>query len=78
MAFVIGLFLCFFFYAAFDFLAELEAFGAWRNFVLKLGINEHYRSISEGVVDTRDIVYFLSFIAIMLFLSKLILTNRKQ
>jgi ABC-2 type transport system permease protein len=31
------------------------------------GIDFHYRSISRGVIDTRDIVYFLS--VIVLFLS---------
>jgi len=45
--------------------------------ILNIGINEHYRSISRGVVDSRDIVYFVSIIAIFLFFSKTVLTSRK-
>jgi homoserine dehydrogenase len=43
------------------------------SFLTQLGINEHYQSVSRGVLDTRDLIYFLSFTALFLFLSKTIL-----
>jgi ABC-2 type transport system permease protein len=41
-----------------------------------LSLSNHYDSISRGVVDTRDLIYFLSIIAIGLILSELSLTKR--
>ena len=68
IAFLIGAVLCFVAYFAFDGLAEL--IGS-QGFILEyLGINYHYESISRGVMDTRDIVYFLSFISLFLALTK--------
>jgi len=40
------------------------------------GIDFHYRSISRGVIDTRDIVYFLSIIALFLFVTNRNLLKR--
>jgi ABC-2 type transport system permease protein len=37
----------------------------------------HYQSISRGVLDTRDIVYFLGFIASFLGGTKLVFESRK-
>jgi ABC-2 type transport system permease protein len=45
-------------------------------FFTGLSMQEHFESISRGVVDTRDLVYFLSIIFIGLFLSELSLTKR--
>lgn len=78
VAFILSLFLCFFFFQAFDFLSRLPVlFGNWDYFVEQLGINAHYMSISRGVLDTRDLVYFLSLIAFFIFLTKISLESRK-
>lgn len=77
VAFVLGVFLCFILYAAFDLLAELPVFGTYNEAVMLLGLQEHYRSISRGVVDTRDALYFLSVIFLFLSYSQLALTLRR-
>ena len=46
--------------------------------MVKVGIMEHYRSISRGVIDTRDAVYFLSTSAIFLILTKISLNSRRR
>jgi ABC-2 type transport system permease protein len=78
VAFILGLFLCFVFFLAFDYLADLNALGSLNTFLIKIGIIEHYRSISRGVIDTRDLLYFFSMIAIFLILTKIVLARRKQ
>lgn len=78
VAFILGVFLCFFFFLAFDFMAGIRALGVINTFLLKLGIMEHYRSISRGVVDTRDALYFLSFVAIALIGTRIVLDLRKR
>lgn len=77
IAFILGLFLCFFFFLAFDFIAGIKVLDQVNTFFLKLGINGHYLSISRGVIDTRDVLYFGSFIAVMLIFTKIALANRK-
>ena len=41
------------------------------NGINKLGLKEHFNSISRGVIDTRDLIYFISVTAFFLFLTKL-------
>jgi ABC-2 type transport system permease protein len=73
VAFLLGVFIAFFFYYGFDAIADL--FGS-SSFTVKLfGMNEHFKSISRGVIDTRDILYFLSITIFFLFITKQKLAN---
>lgn len=56
VAFIISVFICFFFYIGFEGVADFIS----SNFVEQLGMNSHYKSMGRGVIDSRDIVYFLS------------------
>lgn len=72
VSFVIGAFLCFFFHWGFGYISSLPIFlGNLDDFVLKLGIDFHYNSISRGVLDTRDLLYFISVIVIFIMATKL-------
>ncbi|MEE9439455.1 MAG: gliding motility-associated ABC transporter permease subunit GldF [Saprospiraceae bacterium] len=78
VAFILGAFLCFFFHWAFTFLAKLPIFSGNLNlFINKLGINYHYSSISRGVLDSRDILYFISMISIFILATMTSLSKRK-
>jgi ABC-2 type transport system permease protein len=78
VAFVLATFLCFFVYLAFDFLSRLPIFfGKTDDIVQAIGIEYHYNSMSRGVVDTRDVIYFLSVIALFLAATVLSLGKRK-
>mgnify|MGYP006167234693 FL=1 len=65
VAFIVAVFLCFVFYFGFDGMASF--FGDNSRFVAGLGMDFHFKSMSRGVIDTRDVIYFLS--ATFLFLS---------
>ncbi len=68
VAFLLGVFITFILFYGFD--AVSNSFSE-NSYTIKLfGINEHFKSISRGVIDTRDIVYFLSVIVFFLFLTK--------
>lgn len=69
VAFILGVFITFFLFYGFDAIANL--FGGNSYTIQKLGINEHFKSISRGVIDTRDIVYFISVTFFFLFITKL-------
>lgn len=77
IAFILGMFICFLVYIGFDFISSLPLFSSIGNLINYLGINYHYNSISRGVIDTRDIIYFFSLIGFFLLLTKFILESRK-
>lgn len=77
IAFAVSVFLCFFAYAGFNAVSKIAGFAAVENMLLNVGIAEHYQSISRGVLDSRDVVYFLSFVALFLGFTKLTLGGRK-
>jgi len=71
VAFIIGVFLCFLFYIGFDSIADFVA----STLIENLGMNAHYKSMSRGVLDTRDIIYFLSITLFFLLLTVLKIKN---
>jgi len=68
-AFIIAVFLCFFLFFAFEGLAGYNLFGDSAYGIEYLGMSYHYKSMSRGVLDTRDIIYFLSLITLFLSLT---------
>lgn len=66
VAFVVASLLSLLCYIGFESLAMLPIFKGHEYLVATLGIEEHYRSIRRGVVDSRDVLYFASVIAIAL------------
>jgi ABC-2 type transport system permease protein len=77
VAFIIAVIISLFFYIGFDMLASLPLFAFKEGFVASLGINDHYKSISRGVLDSRDIIYFAGVVIIFLMFTKLKLQSRK-
>jgi ABC-2 type transport system permease protein len=73
VAFLLGICMVFLFYYGFDAVSSL--FGDYSYTIKLLGMNEHYKSISRGVIDSRDLLYFMSIIIFFLFVSKQKLTN---
>ena len=77
LAFILSVFLCGFLYIGFDLIYSLALFGKVDLFIQQLGMAAHYSSMSRGVIDTRDLIYFISVIALFLSLTKLSLSSRK-
>lgn len=77
IAFTFAVFLSFFAFSGFDSVSSLLSLQSIAGFLTGLGISEHYQSISRGVLDTRDLIYFLSFTALFLLITKTILGGRK-
>ena len=67
VAFIISLVVCILLYYGFSAISRLAVFAGGTDYYIEmLGIDFHYRSISRGVIDTRDIIYFLSVIFLFL------------
>ncbi len=77
VSFIVSIFLCGFVYIGFEFIYSFDWFGNLDLFIRNLGIYAHYTSVSRGVVDSRDVIYFLSVIVVFLLLTKIKLESRK-
>ena len=64
-------------YLGFESLHNMGILGGADLFVKRLGMMDHYQSISRGVVDTRDVLYYLSVMALFLMATRLVLQSRK-
>ena len=58
-------------------LAGINVWGPLAYFISYLGIQYHYETISKGLIDSRDVLYFVSVSAIMIVATKLVLESRK-
>jgi ABC-2 type transport system permease protein len=70
VAFIIAVFICFFFYFGFEGLSNYKLFGDGL-YLEKLGMEHHFKSMSRGVLDTRDMLYFVSVTAFFILLTQL-------
>ena len=78
VAFLAAVFFCFIFYWGFDLISQMPVFlGKTDDIVQMIGIDYHYASISRGVLDTRDIVYFFSLMGVFLMGCQISLESRK-
>jgi ABC-2 type transport system permease protein len=77
VAFIVAAFLCFILFTGFESLATLNVWSAYALVIKQLGIVYHYESLSKGLVDSRDVLYFLSVIFLLLSATKLILGSRQ-
>lgn len=77
LAFVIGVFFCFFCFYGFENLASYNLLGNFDYTLQKIGFFQHYISFTKGIIDTRDIGYFI-FIILIFILFSIQLINRKK
>ena len=75
IAFLVAVVGCFLVYSGFDSLASvLQGNSAY--YVSQLGIAAHYRDLSKGLIDSRDLIYFFSVVAVALLATRLALRSR--
>jgi len=77
IAFAIAAFLSFIVYTGFDALSKIFATGLAEDIFSWLSVNRHFESMGRGVIDTRDLVYFLTFIMLFLGVTKTVIGGRK-
>lgn len=77
VSFIVSMFLCFLFYNIFELIADFKLLGSWDSVVANLGINAHYQSISRGVIDSRDLFYFIGFDVVFIAATKTVFGGRK-
>jgi ABC-2 type transport system permease protein len=76
IAFALAVFVCFFIFSGFDSLSSLLSLQDLS--IQYLGITEHYQSVSRGVLDTRDLAYFIVLSTLFIALTLFILNRQRQ
>ena len=77
VAFIIAVFLSFMMYLGFEFLSGLAQSGSIALLVSRLGISLHYNSISRGVIDSRDLLYFAGVMVLFIMGTRTVLQSSK-
>lgn len=77
VAFILALFMCGFAFIGFELAYSMAIFGRMDLFIRNLGMQAHYISMSRGVIDSRNLLYFLSVILLFLSFTKVKLEKRK-
>ncbi len=77
MAYLLGVFLCFILYFGIEQLASYKLLGGADYLLSNLGFYQHFIAFTRGLIDTRDVFYFLLVIAICLFLAKVFVEKKK-
>ncbi|MBQ2508316.1 MAG: gliding motility-associated ABC transporter substrate-binding protein GldG [Bacteroidales bacterium] len=77
VAFIVAALLCAFMHLGFEAIFNMGFLGKVGLLIRNLGMASHYSSISRGVIDSRDVLYFLSVITLFLLATRLVLQSRK-
>ncbi len=77
VSFILAAVVCAAAYLGFESLHNMGILGGADLFVKRLGMMDHYQSISRGVIDSRDVLYFASVMALFLMATRMVLQSRK-
>lgn len=77
VSFIVAVVFCFFTFIGFELIGSFETFGALQSTILRLGMQEHYIALSRGVLDSRDILYFIGCVALFITFSWAAIRSRK-
>ncbi|MBR1833949.1 MAG: gliding motility-associated ABC transporter substrate-binding protein GldG [Bacteroidales bacterium] len=77
VAFIVAALMCAFMHVGFEAVCRMGFLGSAELVVRQLGMSYHYDSISRGVVDSRDVIYFASVTAVFMMATRMVLQSRK-
>ena len=78
VAFMIGILLCFIGYYGFEGMSTLFTEGTLSVFIGNIGMRSHFENIARGVMDSKDLIYFLSITVFFLYLTVVQLRNTNR
>jgi ABC-2 type transport system permease protein len=76
-AFVVALFMSFLFHNWFGFIADFFESDSNAFFIRTMGFSYHYDAVSRGVLDSRNLIYFLTMTAGFIFVTRSLVESRK-
>ncbi len=77
VAFLVGVLACFLLYQGFDAWSTLKTWKSYAMLIAQAGLLVHYEALSRGVIDSRDLVYFVSMITLLITITTLFLSYKR-
>lgn len=77
ISFIINTVLCFVYFSLFEMISRIQILNFVSTIISNIGAESHYYSLGRGLIDSRDIVYFIVTITIMIYSTKIVLNNKK-
>ena len=77
VAFLAGVLTSIVAFFGFGALADFAWLGAWEHAFVQLGMESHFNAMSQGRLDSRDVLYFLSWMALCVLVSRFVLAMRR-
>ncbi|MFT5859938.1 MAG: ABC-2 type transport system permease protein [Flavobacteriaceae bacterium] len=78
VAFILAMFLCWLFYTGLDLLGSFSLMGSFDSIIKSAGMTYHYDGIKRGVVDSKNVIYFLSMITLFIFGALTVIKSLKR
>jgi len=78
VAFILGMFLCWIFYDGLNLIGSFNLMGKFDSVIQYAGMTNHYDSIKRGVIDTSDVIYFLSLITLFMYAALTVIKSLKK
>ena len=78
VAFILGMFLCWIFYDGLNLIGSFNLMGSFDSVIQYTGMTNHYDSIKRGVIDTSDIIYFISLITLFIYAALTVIKSLKK
>ncbi len=78
VAFILGMFLCWIFYDGLNLIGSFNQMGSFDSVIQYCGMTYHFDSIKRGVVDTNDLVYFISIIFLFIYSALTVIKTLKK
>ena len=78
VAFILGMFLCWIFFSGLTLIGSFNLMGSFDSILQYCGMSSHYDSIKKGVIDSSDIVYFVSIITLFMYTALTVIKTLKK
>lgn len=77
VAFLISVMLSFFMYMGFESISTFGGMGGFDAVLIRIGIQDHYKSLARGLIDSRDLIYFFVFTMVFLLGTRTVIQSRR-
>ncbi len=77
VSFLINIILCFSYFSLFEMISKIQILNKISLFISNISAVTHYYSLGRGLIDSRDIIYFIVTIILMIYFTKIVLKHKR-
>ncbi|HOY95087.1 MAG TPA: gliding motility-associated ABC transporter permease subunit GldF, partial [Catalimonadaceae bacterium] len=73
----LSVFFCFLMYSGISSIASIDVWSSASSVIQYFGLDYHYQALGKGLIDLRDVLFFVSTTTVLLFATRLVLNSRR-